>query len=88
MLYHQNTKIRYLLKTLYAILTNRRLVLLDKGTFNIEQTITGLEKIDSISKKDKLFNSDIYVNTNTTQNILFNVEKKKQILLSIVLIKN
>lgn len=64
-------------KTLYAILTNKRLVLLDKGTFNIEQTITGLEKIDSINKKDKLFNSDIYINTNTTQNILFNVEKKE-----------
>ena len=41
-------------KTLYAILTNKRIVLLDKGTFNVQETATiNLDKIDTINKKDK-----------------------------------
>lgn len=64
-------------KTLYVILTNKKLVLLDKGAFNVEQVIINLEKIDSINKKDKILNSDIYVYTNSTQRIISNVEKKE-----------
>lgn len=64
-------------KTLYAILTNKRLIILDKGIFNIEQTTINLDKIDSIYKKDRILNSDVYIYTNSTQALLANVEKKE-----------
>ena len=65
-------------KTLYAILTNKRIVLLDKGTFNVQETATiNLDKIDTINKKDKLLGCDIYIYTNSVKTILENVERKE-----------
>lgn len=64
-------------KTLYIFLTNKKIVFLDKGIFNIEEQITMLEKIDTIAQKKKILSSDIYIYTGSTQTILANVEKQQ-----------
>ncbi len=62
---------------MYVILTNKRLIFLDKGTFNVEQRITSLEKIDTIYKKDKILTSNVYICTNSTEILLSSVEKRE-----------
>lgn len=64
-------------KTLFLVLTHKRLIFLDKGTFNIDEKSILLEKIDSISKKSKFLSSDIYVYTGNTRSVATSVEKNE-----------
>lgn len=64
-------------KTLYVILTNKKLIFLDKGTLNIDEKIILLNKIDSISQKRKILTSEIYIHSGSTTTFIINVEKKE-----------
>lgn len=64
-------------KNLYVFLTNRKLIFLDKNTFNIDERVILLDKIDNISQVKKFLNSDIYVTTNSSRLIISNVNNEE-----------
>lgn len=64
-------------KNLYVFLTNKKIIFLDKNTFNINERVILLDKIDNISQEKKIFNSDIYIATNSSKLIISNVNKEE-----------